>query len=84
MWTRWVLEGKGKERGQNPFFFSGGPEDAGQHGRKRELEGSREVGCERLITQCMEGKEREPGMVQKPCWSVEEKMGVLVSVSGTP
>ena len=42
-WESGVEEGKAKGRGLNLFFFSGGPKDARQPGKKKGLEGSREA-----------------------------------------
>ena len=33
---KWSLEGKGQGKRRNPFFFSGGPKDAGQRKKKKE------------------------------------------------
>lgn len=45
------MQGKVKEKRSSPFFSPGGPQDAGQRKKRRNLEGSQEVGKGELIRQ---------------------------------
>ena len=66
---KWSLtRGRSKGRGLTPFFFSGGPKNAGQREKKKKgLEGSREA--REKISLCMHERRRmrEGSEEAKPC-----------------